>query len=127
MEWTMQNFRKYRWAGRLTGFLGLVFFISFLIGEGLPLLKEARASYDLLFVLTLVSLSMVTYIVGWFIEIVAGALLTLIGVVLGFYVTFSSVFQGIEYGFIFTMPFIIPGFLLIFAWIIKVKRKQTLV
>lgn len=121
----MQNYRRYRWAGRLTGFLGLVFIISFLTGEGFPLLKEAKASYDLLFILTVVSLSLVTYLIGWFIEIVAGSLLTIIGIVLGFYVPFSTVFQGTEYWFIFTLPFIIPGLLLVFAWIIKVKRKQN--
>jgi hypothetical protein len=125
MAWTMQGYRSYRWAGRLTGFLGLVFFISFLIGEGLVMIKDAKAAYDLLLILTMVSLSFVAYIIGWFIEIVAGILLSLIGIILGAYILYSTVFHGISYIFIFTIPFIVPGLLLIYAWIIKVKRKQN--
>jgi hypothetical protein len=125
MAWTMQNYRRFRWAGRLTGFLGLVFFISFFIGQGLPVLKVAKSSYDLLFILTLISLSLVTYFIGWFIEIVSGVLLTFIGIILGTYIAYSSVFHEIDFFLIFTLPFIIPGLLLIYAWIIKVKRKKN--
>lgn len=125
MAWTMQEYRRYRWAGRLTGFLGLVFFISFLIGDGLFIVKNAKATFDLLFILTMVSLSLVAYIIGWFIEIVAGILLSMIGIIFGAFVLYSTVFQGNSYLFIFTFPFIVPGFLLIYAWIIKVKRKQN--
>lgn len=125
MVWTMQKYRNYRWAGRLTGFLGLVFFISFLVGEGLPLLKDAKASFDLLLILTMLSLSLVVYVAGWFIEIVAGILFSLIGIIFTAYISYSTVFQDTKYIFIFSIPFIIPGLLLIWAWIIKVKRKKN--
>lgn len=125
MVWTMQQYRNYRWAGRLTGFLGLVFFISFLIGEGFPLLKDAKASFDLLLILTMLSLSLVVYVAGWFIEIVAGILLSLIGIIFTAYIFYSTIFQDTKYIFIFSIPFIIPGLLLIWAWIIKVKRKKN--
>jgi uncharacterized membrane protein YjjP (DUF1212 family) len=121
----MQQYRNYRWAGRLTGFLGLIFFISFLLGEGFPVLKQAKASYDLLFILTMLSLSLVSYITGWFIEIVAGILLSLIGVIFGVYTSFSIVFEKSSTLFIFTLPFLIPGILFIYAWIVKVKRKKN--
>jgi len=89
------------------------------------MIKDAKASYDLLFILTMVSLSLVAYIIGWLIEIVAGILLSLIGIIFGAYIFYSAVFHGISYIFIFTIPFILPGLLLIYAWIIKVKRKQN--
>ena len=121
----MQQYQNYRWAGRLTGFLGLVFFISFFIGQATVILKESNASYDLLFILTMISVSLVAYFIGWFIEIVAGVLLSLIGVILGIYVSCSTVFLDNKYFLIFIVPFLLPGLLLVYAWIIKVKRKKN--
>ncbi|MFP4470076.1 MAG: hypothetical protein ACLFPE_05310 [Bacteroidales bacterium] len=119
----METYRRYRWAGRLTGFLGIVFFVSYFVGEGIELFKSSGASHDILFVLTLFSLSLVAYIAGWFVEIIGGSLMGLTGLVLPFYLMFSPVYQGPETILFFSLPFLIPGILYIIAWRIKVLRK----
>ena len=119
----MEQYRRYRWAGRLTGFLGIVFFVSYFIGEGFELFKSSGASHDILFVLTLFSLSLVAYIVGWFVEIVGGSLMSLTGIALPFYLVFTPVFQGAGTILTFSLPYLIPGILFVIAWRIKVQRK----
>jgi hypothetical protein len=123
----MDKYRSFRWYGRILGFLGMVFFISFLLGEGFEIYKNARASFDVLFVLTSLSFALFAYIVGWFIEIVGGGLLLLSGLSLGIYVGFSEVFSGFGNAMLFSLPFIIPGIFFIIAWGIKQNAKKRLI
>ncbi len=60
----MGKFRVFRWIGRLTGFLGLVFFVSFLLGQGLQTIKNSNSNFDLLFILTLFSFALMANIIG---------------------------------------------------------------
>lgn len=120
----MISFRNYRWLARLSGFLGFVTVISFMTGEGFEMIKDAKASYDLLFLLTLFSFSFFAYIIGWIIEIVGGALLTLAGIAIAFYVYFSTVFAGFGYVFLLSLPFLAPGIFFILSWRHKVLRTR---
>ena len=121
---TMISFRNYRWAARLLGFTGVVLIASFMIGEGFPMIKAAKASYDLLFLLTLFTFSFFAYVVGWIIEIVGGALLTLAGLAIAVYISFSQVFTGTGYIFLLSVPFILPGILFLLSWRNKVMRMR---
>jgi len=122
----MDKYRSFRWYGRLLGFLGIVFFVSFLLGDGFEAYKNAQASFDVLFVLTIMSFAFFAYIVGWFIEIVGGGLLVLSGLAMGLYIGFSEVFSGFGNALLFSLPFIIPGIFFIIAWDIKQKAKRSL-
>jgi hypothetical protein len=120
----MINFKNYRWAARLTGFVGMVLIVSFMIGEGFPMLKNAHASYDLLFLLTLFVFSFIAYVVGWVIEIVGGAMLSLAGIALGFYIAFSHVFQSWHYIPLVSLPFLLPGLFFLMSWRHKILRTK---
>lgn len=119
----MEEYRRYRWAGRLTGFLGIVYFVSFFIGQGYEAFHEADAAHDILFVLTLFSFALIANVVGWLVEIVGGALLSLIGIAMPFYLAFTPVFEGVGTLLTFSLPFLTPGVLFLIAWRIKVLRK----
>lgn len=120
----MINFRNYRWAARLTGFVGLVLIVSFMIGQGFEMIRIQKASYELLFLLTLFSLSFIAYIIGWVIEIVGGSLLTLTGIAIAVFVSFSDVFPGTGYVLLLALPFLIPGIFYLMSWRHKLLRMK---
>lgn len=120
----MGKFRVFRWIGRLTGFLGLVFFVSFLLGQGLQTIKNSNSNFDLLFILTLFSFGLVANSIGWFFEIVGGFLLLLCGLTLGVLIAFSDVFGTFGYTLIFSLPFLVPGIFFLVAFIIKDRLKE---
>ena len=117
-------FRNYRWAARLIGFLGLVLIISFMFGQGFAMLREAQASFELLLLLTLITLSLIGYIVGWLIEIAGGVLLTLAGLIIGFFVYFSPVFGTMQYALLLSLPLLIPGIFYLLSWYNKIRRRE---
>jgi len=121
----MGKYRNFRWFGRLSGFLGLVFFVSFFLGRGLEVIKSSNSNFDLLFILTLFSFALVANIIGWLIEIVGGFLLLLSGLALGIIIFFSDVFGTFLYTMAFALPFLIPGILFLIAWKIKYKEKSN--
>ena len=121
----MGKYRVFRWVGRLTGFIGLVFFVSFLLGQGLQVIKTSTSNFDLLFILTLFSFALVANVIAWFFEIVGGFLLLLCGLTMGVIIAFSDVFGSFGYTLIFSMPFLIPGTFFLVAFIIKNKLKEN--
>lgn len=121
---SMPDFRNFRWGARLLGFVGVLLIISFMIGEGFPMIKAAKSSYDLLFLLTLFTFSIFAYIVGWIIEVVGGSLLTLAGLAIAFYTSVSDVFSDAGYIFLLAAPFILPGILFLLSWRYEAIRLQ---
>lgn len=122
----MDKYRSFRWYGRLTGFLGVVFFVSFMLSEGFEAFKNTHAPNDVLIVITVVSFSLVAYIAGWYIEIIGGLLLILSGLSLGFYIAYSEVYSGFDNALLFSLPFLIPGVFYLIAWDIKRKSQKKL-
>lgn len=119
----MIKYRQYRWAARLTGILGMVFFGSYFTGVIIPEFQAQPETPDFTFILILTSLCLIAYILSWFIEIVGGALLTLAALILPFYVhNFEGISAFSSFVF-FGLPFLIPGLLFIIAWRIKLIRK----
>lgn len=121
----MIKYRQYRWAARLTGILGMVFFVSWFTAEGMDaftITNEDTAGFT--FVLILVVLCLIAYVLSWFAEIVGGTLLTTAAILLPLYVIFNqgtSVFEAVAF---YGLPFFIPGLLFMIAWRIKVIRKE---
>lgn len=118
------DFRTFRWAARLLGFVGVILIISFMVGEGFPMIKAAKSSYDLLFLLTLFTFSTFAYIVGWIIEVVGGSLLTLAGLAIAFYISVSEVFSEAAYVFLLAVPFLLPGILFLLSWRYEMIRMR---
>lgn len=119
----MIKYRQYRWAARLTGILGMVFFISYFTAGGL--LEFDREGGELTFVIILSSLCLIAYVLSWFVEIVGGTLLTISALLLPFYVHFSEGISACSSAIYYGLPFLIPGILFIIAWRIKVIRKEA--
>ena len=104
----------------------MIFFISFMLGEGFAAFKNAYASFDVLFVITVFSFALSAYIVGWFIEIIGGPLLILCGLALGFYIGYNEAFSGFGNALFFSLPFLIPGVFYIFSWDIKRNARKKI-
>jgi len=121
----MIKYRQYRWAARLLGILGLVFFMSNFTAEGIEDFTMQSRTRDLTIVLVLCSLCFVSYIVSWSAEIVGGMLLTLSAILLPSFVYFFEDIPGFTSIIYYGIPFLIPGILFIVAWRIKVIRKSA--
>ena len=120
----MQKYRNLRWTGRLVGFVGFVFFISYFLGEGIHVFREIGPSYDFLFVLTLFSFGLIAYIIAWLMEIVGGSLLTLMGIALGLYIATSPQLSSASNIVKYSIPFILPGIFFIMAWRAKLTANK---
>jgi hypothetical protein len=121
----MDQYRSFRWHGRLAGFLGIVFFLSFMFADGFQTLKNAPGTFDLTYVITVSVFALAAYVVGWQLENIGGLLLILAGVFLAYYVGFSKVFGGWGDMLLFSLPFLIPGIFYLIAWNIKRKAKKN--
>ncbi len=119
----MIKYRQYRWAARLSGILGMVFFISYFTSQGLAGFGQPTATTDLTFILLLFSLCLIAYVLSWFIEIVGGTLLTLAAILLPLYVYYNEGISAFTSLVFYGLPFLIPGILFIIAWRIKLIRK----
>ncbi|MBE0637593.1 MAG: hypothetical protein IH598_03650 [Bacteroidales bacterium] len=119
----MIKYRQYRWAARLTGLLGMVFFISYFTATGF--LEFDIQGEELTFVIILFSMCLIAYILSWFIEIIGGLLLTISAVLLPFYVQLNEGISASKSLIYYGLPFLIPGILFIIAWWIKVMRKTA--
>jgi len=119
----MIKYRQYRWAARLSGILGMVFFVSYFTSRGLADFNQSTANADLTFVFILFCLCLIAYVLSWFIEIVGGTLLTLAAILLPLYVYYNEGISAYNSLFFYGLPFLIPGILFIIAWRIKVIRK----
>ncbi len=120
----MIKYRQYRWAARLTGIIGMVFFVSYFTAEGHQQLAKSDESAALVFVLILFTLCLVSYILSWFAEIVGGTLLTTAALLLPLYVFYCGQVEPVTAISYYALPFLIPGILFMIAWRIKVIRKE---
>lgn len=120
----MIKYRQYRWAARLTGIIGMVFFVSYFTAVGYQQLAKTDDASAIIFVLILFALCLLSYILSWFAEIVGGTLLTTAAVLLPLYVFYCGLVEittAISY---YALPFLIPGILFMVAWRIKVIRQE---
>jgi hypothetical protein len=121
----MIKYRQYRWAARLTGILGMVFFVSWFTAGGMCNFSATDSdTSSLTFVLILVALCLIAYVLSWFAEIVGGTLLTTAAILLPLFVIFNEGTSLIDAVAFFGLPFFIPGLLFMVAWRIKVIRKE---
>jgi predicted phage tail protein len=118
----MINFRNYRWAARLSGFLAYVLIISFMAGQGFEILKTSASDKAINIVFLLLSISLFAYLAGWVIEILGGILLLLTGILLGFYLSLNQLFSDPVHFFILSVSLMIPGILFMLSWRHKLLR-----
>lgn len=106
------------WIARIIGGLALVFFGMFIIGEGIPDLREI-VDPQLRNMLMLMAFTAFAYLFAWFKPKEGGIAMTLAGVLLGLNMLFYGGMDDFVAALIFALPFLIPGVL--FWW---VGRKQ---
>lgn len=100
------------WAARIIGGLALIFFGMFIVGEGIPDLKENPQVQTMLFMLAFAAFA---YFFAWFKPKEGGIALTLAGFLLGLNMLYYGGIDDVKAGLIYALPFLIPGIL--FWWI----------
>ncbi|HNV50532.1 MAG: hypothetical protein WBH71_05940 [Bacteroidales bacterium] len=120
----MIKYRQFRWSARLTGILGMVFFISYFTAEGINSFGLSLHSKDLQVVILFFFLCLIAYVLSWSVEIIGGILLTLTAIFLPYYVYLKTNISHLNSCFYYSLPFLLPGILFITAWWIKVVRKS---
>lgn len=121
----MIKYRQYRWAARLAGILGMVFFVSWFTAKDMADIMAASGdTAGFTFVLILVVLCLVAYVLSWYAEIVGGTLLTTAAILLPLNVIFNQDTSVLDAVVCYGLPFFIPGLLFMIAWRIKVIRKE---
>lgn len=94
-----------RWIARITGFISVAFFMSFMLGEGLHDIIRGEAKQLLPF-LPFLLLAVSGYFVAWFREKTGSIMMITGGLFLMVYLFY---FQDYTIGAIYGLPFIIPG------------------
>jgi len=118
----MINFRNYRWAARLSGFLSFVLILSFMIGQGFDALQQTSTDKAGVVILSLLALSFLAYLSGWIIEIAGGILMLVNGLIMAFYLSQIELFNHPAYFFILSVSLIIPGIFFTLSWRHKLLR-----
>ena len=98
-----------KWIARITGFLSVVFFLAFMIGEGIPGLSGEQNG-QLITIMSLLGIAVLGYIFAWFREKEGGIILIFISVIMGLYLLYLSENNGLA-AIIYCLPFLIPGVL----------------
>ncbi len=98
-----------KWIARITGFLSVVFFLVFMIGEGIPDLSDEQNG-QLVTMISLLGIAVLGYIFAWFREKEGGIILIFISVIMGLYLLYSSE-NNVLAAIIYCLPFLIPGVL----------------
>jgi hypothetical protein len=95
------------------GFFPAVFFLFFLIGEGLAQLFSGQFSVIPILLMMIITVS--GYILSWKREFAGGLIMILGGLVMGIYLLIITGFSGGVMAVYYSLPFIIPGMLFLFS------------
>lgn len=95
----------FRWIARITGFISVAFFMSFMLGEGLHDIIRGEGKQLWPF-LPFLLLAVGGYFVAWLREKTGGIMMIAGGLLLMLYLFY---FKDYTIGAIYGLPFIIPG------------------
>ncbi len=98
-----------KWIARVTGFLSVVLFLVFMIGEGITGLPNEQNG-QLVTMMSLLGIAVLGYIFAWFREKEGGIILVFISVIMGLYLLYSSE-NNVLAAIIYCLLFLIPGVL----------------
>lgn len=124
----MIQFRNYRWAARLSGFLAFVLIASFMTGMGLDMLSTSPDKNAMTLTLTLIAVSFLAYLAGWIVEIAGGIIMLASGITLSVYLYTSQLFDNPAHFYLLSVALIIPGLFYLFSWwhkLIRMKKAGT--
>ncbi len=118
----------YKWSARIIGGLGLLFFGSYFIGEGIPDLIKGGDGH-LQSMMLLMGFALLGYIFAWFREKEGGYVLVFSGVVMGLTMFYDGGLNDISLILVYSLPFIVSGLLFLWAGksseIMKSKLNNT--
>lgn len=97
----------------ILGFFPVLFFVVFLIGEGLAELIDGKLM--VIPILLLMILTSSGYILAWKRNVIGGWIMLTGGAVMGIYMIIAGGFEAWQVSLAYSLPFIIPGWLLILA------------
>ncbi|MBM3404548.1 MAG: hypothetical protein FJY10_06625 [Bacteroidetes bacterium] len=103
-----------KWTARVIGIASILFFGTFLVGEGIPEMKK-EFTFDLLLPVIWLGLSVTFFVVAWFKPRMGGLLLTLWNLAMAGWLMHDSIANEWQAAMLITLPFIIPGILFMFC------------
>ena len=118
---TKKNATIIIWTARVLGFCTTLFFLSFMVGEGLPNIIGGRGR-ELLRFLPFLSIAIIGYGFAWYKELIGG--LFLIGgafLMMSYHFSHDDLSMALVYG----LPFMITGSLFFIGWKIKDRLKKN--
>lgn len=111
----MKDIKFYvNWLARVLGGLAVAFFGIFVLGEGIPDLRDVQ-DFQLRSMLLLLAFSSFAYFFAWFKPKEGGIAMAIAGAVMGLNMFYHGGIGDIIAALIYSLPFLIPG--LIFWWV----------
>ena len=96
-----------KWAARILGGMAVLFFLSFIIGEGIPEIGNSENG-QLRSIMSLFAFATLGYIFAWFREKEGGIFMMVAGFIMGADMFYIGGTKDIIAVLIYSLPFIIP-------------------
>lgn len=104
------NISILKWLARILGGIAILFFLSFIISEGISGIGDSDNG-QLRSVLVLLAFATLGYLFAWFREKEGGIFMIIAGLIMGADMFYYGGTKDINAVLIFSLPFIIPGVL----------------
>ena len=105
-----KNKQAFKWAARILGGMAILFFLSFMIGEGIPEIGNSENG-QLRSIISLFAFATLGYIFAWFREKEGGIFMMVAGFIMGADMFYIGGTKDVIAVLIYSLPFIIPGIL----------------
>ncbi len=109
-----------KWIARISGLLVSIFYIVFIIAEGIPDTME-RHFNTLYPILTLMGIIILGFLFAWFREKEGGVIMIFGSIILGLYVYYMGIQNNVLYALLITLSFLIPALLFIYYHRLNIK------
>ncbi len=103
------------WAARISAVVLIALFLYHFFTQEVTRLEE-ELSIETGPVYFMIVSVFIGFIVGWFVEVVGGLILTVGGLALGVYAYMATGADTPMTAVIYTVPFAVPGFLFLVSW-----------
>ncbi len=104
------NFTILHVLALVLGFLPSLFFLLFLIGDGFIEILDGKLGVIPILIMMLLTVS--GYVLAWKRQKKGGMVMIAGGVIMGIYLLISGGFPGWQMALLFSLPFVLPGVLL---------------
>lgn len=114
--------RYLNWLARIIGGLAVAFFGIFVLGEGIPDLREIE-DFQLRSMLLLLAFASFAYFFAFFRPKEGGVAMSIAGAVMGLDMFYHGGLGDTTAALVYSLPFLVPG--LIFWWVGSGKKEEA--